>query len=785
VNALAKATPIAAPARFPLAPLIGREAEQAIVRSALGRKNVRFLTLTGPGGIGKTRLALELTAKLASDYDDGAHVVYLGEVADPELVLPTIARTIGLRGDGPRPILEHLHATLASTKMLLTLDYLEQISVVRPELEQLLEACPEIKILATSRAPLQITDEQILQVPPLQTPDLSRPPPLAELRENESVRLLVQRAHVADPSFAVTQANASDIATICAWLEGLPMAIELAALRLGVFSPAVLRKRLATSMAMRAQDEPGQSRHQLTLRASLAWSNELLSPSSRTIFHRLSVFADGFDAAAAEVVCSGLADGGMLSAKVLDGLVELIDHGLLNQEIVADEPRFTMPETICEYALERLEASCEAETTRRRHATYFLTLAEDAAPALIGPDQEAWLARLETDHHNLRAALRWSLVHDPALSLRLAAALWRFWYARGHIQEGRRWLERTLATGAGEYTVARVRALNGLGVLIWTAGDHERARELQNSSLTLARELGDSWGAAAAQGDLAVIEFEQLGDAARAREATEDVLRQFRALGDRDSEGIALTTLGNIACRQGDLAEATSRFQEALTIARESGDNHAVELSLCNLALSSRLKGDVEEAATYYREALKLAHRLSHSEDLLYCLAGIGGVEVARGRFEPAARLLGAAAAMADVVGTPMQSLEQEQFDRDIAAVRAALPHASFSKAWDTGRSLSLDAAVAEASKAPAPMSRSSLKYGLSDREIEVLRWLVMGMSDREIAAALFISPGTATTHVRNIRGKLGVRSRGAAAAYAVRHGIAGDRRRPRHRTED
>jgi DNA-binding CsgD family transcriptional regulator/tetratricopeptide (TPR) repeat protein len=561
------------------------------------------------------------------------------------------------------------------------------------------------------------------------------------------------------------------------------MSIELAALRLRVVSPAVLRKRLATSVPIK--DEPDLPRHQLTLWATLAWSESLLRPSHRAIFHRLSVFAGGFNAAAAEVVCAGSMGGETLRAQVLDGLVKLTDHGLLNREIVADEPRFTIPETICEYALERLEASGEAETARRRHATYFLTLAEDAAPALLGPDQEAWLARHESEHDNLRAALRWSLAHDPALSLRLAAALWRFWSAHGYIHEGRRWLERTLDTGAAQCTIARVRALNGLGVLVWIAGDHDRARELQNASLTLAREIGDSWGVAAAQGDIAIIEFDQSGDAARAREVTEDVLRQFQALGDRDSEGIALTTLGNIACRQGDLAEATTRFREALTIARESGDNYAVELSLCNLALSSRLKGDVDQAANSYVEALKLAHRLGHSEDLLYCLAGIGGVEVARGRFESAARLLGAAAAMADVVGTPMQSLEQEQFDRDTAAARAALLDASFSKAWNLGRSLSLDAVVAEVLDAPDPESRSSLNDGLSDREIEVLRLLAMGMSDREIAAALFISPGTATTHVRNIRGKLGVRSRGAAAALAVRHGIAGDRRRHLRRSED
>ncbi len=776
---------MAASARAPLAPLIGREDERAFVRSALGRRNSRFLTLTGPGGIGKTRLALELTAELASEYDDGAHIVYLGGLADPVLVLPAIARTIGLHGDGSSPSAERLHATLASAKMLLTLDHLEQASVVTPELEQLLQACPGLQILVTNRTPLRAADEQVLQVPPLQTPDLSRPPSLAELRQNEAVRLLVQRVRVTDPGFTVTQANAPDIAAICARLEGVPMAIELAALQLRVVSPAVLRKRLAASLTVLTKDEPDLPRHQLTLRASLVWSENLLHPSHRAIFHRLSVFAGGFDAAAAEVVCAGSMGGETLSAQVLDGLVKLTDHGLLNREIVAGELRFTIPETICEYALEGLEASGEAETARRRHATYFLTLAEDAAPALLGPDQEAWLVRLESEHDNLRAALRWSLAHDLALSLRLAAALWRFWSAHGYIQEGRRWLERTLDTGAAESTIVRVRALNGLGVLVWTGGDHDRARDLQNASLTLAREIGDSWGVAAARGDLAIIEFDQNGDAARAREVTEDVLRQFQVLGDRYSEGIALTTLGNIACRQGDLAAATSRFQEALTIARESGDTYAVELSLCNLALASRLNGDVDEAAASYVEALKLAHRLGHSEDLLYCLAGIGGVEVARGRFESAARLLGAAATMAEVVGTPLQSLEQEQFDRDTAAARAALPDPTFVHAWNLGRALSLDAVVAEVLDAPDPVSRASLNHGLSDREIEVLRLLVRGMSDREIAAALFISPGTATTHVRNIRGKLGVRSRGAAAALAIRHGIAGDRRRHLRRSED
>ena len=457
-------------------------------------------------------------------------------------------------------------------------------------------------------------------------------------------------------------------------------------------------------------------------------------------------------------------------------LEDLVDYGLLSREFAAGEPRFTMLETICEYALERLEASGEAETTQRRHAGYLLAIAEDAAPALLGPDQEAWLTRLNEEQHNLRAAVRWTLANDPAQSLRLAAALWRFWYMQGHIQEGRRWLERVLATRATVSTIARVRALNGLGVIVWAGGDLERARELQNASLAMAQEIGDSWGMAAAQGDRAIIEFLQSGDAARAREATEDVLLQFRALGDRYSEGVALTALGNIACSKRDFAEATSRFQEALTIARESGDSHAEELCHCNLALAARLEGDIDRAAIHYIEGLKLAHRLSRPEDLLYCLAGIGGVEVERRRFEPAARLLGAAAGLADVVETPLQPLEQEQFDRDTAAVRAALPDALFLEVWAEGRSLSVDGVVAEVLDGSGPASGASPGLGLTAREIEVLRLLTDGRSDREIADALFISPMTATTHVRNIRRKLGVHSRGAAIAYAVGHELAGDR---------
>jgi predicted ATPase/DNA-binding CsgD family transcriptional regulator len=788
---------------------VGRHSARAFLRDILVKPDIRLVTISGPGGIGKTSLAQALLAELAPEFVDGAAFVPLGELHDPDLVLPAIIHALGMPPFGGAPF-ERLSARLGHADVLLVLDDLGRVVTATPDLIRLLDACPWVTILATSRTPLGTERELVFPLAPLQVPDPGQDPSLAELRANESVELLVRKVQVADPDFTLTTANATSIAEVCRGVEGIPLALELAAAQLSAFSPTILLgRRAAGSTAFLPDDDSGTEQ---TLHDLIAWTVHRLSPPSRAVLHTLSILANGSDAAAIAAVCGDGSDDRKPATWVLSALTELVNHGLLHQNAAEAKARFTMPEVVREYARTRLEATGESEVAHRRHARYFLTLAEELAVELWGPGLETSLARFDREHQNFATALRWSLAHAPTMGLRLAANLWRFFFARGYFVEGQRWLAKALANPESETSIPRVRALHGLGVMYWATGDLERALELHDTSFSLAREIGDTWGMAAAQGDRAIIELMNGGDARQARKATINVLEQFRELGDRYSEGVTLAALGCIAQSQGHFVRSARYLQEALMIARQIGDLRGQVLCLFNLGQTARLKGELDRSAAYHAEGIVLAWRLGLQEDVLYSLTGIAGIAVERGQSKRAAWLLGAIPALADWMGVALQPPAQAQLEQDIETTRAALGEELFSRAWGAGRGVGLADVVKEALELTLPSdsakasSRSTSQlliallregphadrdavtgeipitsgiaepfgnvHGLSQRELEVLPLLAAGNSDREIAEQLFISCQTATTHVKHIRAKLAVHSRAAVAAYAIRHGI-------------
>ncbi|HET7093306.1 MAG TPA: tetratricopeptide repeat protein, partial [Thermomicrobiales bacterium] len=601
------------------------------VQGLLRDEATRLLTLTGPGGVGKTRLALQAAADVLDEFPGGVYLVELAPLTDAALVPAAIAAALGVREEGGQPLLERIVAELADKRLLLLLDNAEHLPDAAPIVADLIARCPCLTILATSRAPLRLRAERELPVPPLALPGKRAVRDAAALSQYDAVRLFIERAVAAKPDFAVTNETAPAVAEFCARLDGLPLAIELAAARTRALAPRALLERLDRRLKVLTGGPRDAPARQRTLRDAIAWSHDLLEPAQRTLFRRLAVFAGGFDLATAERIADP--DGDL---DCFGGVSELVEDSLLRPLDGDGEPRFAMLETVREFGLEQLETAGEAEAIRRAHAAAYADLAAGAAPKLAGSEQAVWFDRLAADHGNLRAACDWLLATDPAAALRLAADLGDFWLAGAHYGEGRRRLEQALAAEGGPAGADQARALAAAGSLARMQSDGPAATDLLEQALALQESLADRRGAIQSLVLLGHVAVRQ-GDFPQAGRRFDAARERAEAIGDRATLASALGNLGIVADYQGEFAVAAERYEAALALFRELGDTRRIAAALDNLGILARVRGDLAAATAWHEEALRVRQELDDPWGVASSLNSLGTVAHVQGDLDRAA----------------------------------------------------------------------------------------------------------------------------------------------------